>query len=304
MNAIVDHKTNATGLEIRELTPNIGAKVLGVTLGGDLSKETVQAIRSAILKHKVIFFRGQQHLDEDGQQAFGNLLGKIVPHPTAPALEGTENVLDINGRRARATFWHTDVSFVSAFPRFSILRGVVIPDVGGDTTWANTAAAYRDLKPELRDLADRLWGVFTNKFDYAGRDADWSEERREYYKKVSQTAYETEHPLVQVHPETGERALIAGAHLQRLIGYTSIESHRIIALFQDHITRLENTVRWRWKAGDVAIWDNRATQHKAVDDYGTAERVLRRVVVGGDVAVGIDGRRSVTRETAARAEAA
>ena len=77
MNAIVDHKNNATGLEIRELTPNIGAKVLGVTLGGDLSKETVQAIRSAILKHKVIFFRGQQHLDEDGQQAFGNLLGKI-----------------------------------------------------------------------------------------------------------------------------------------------------------------------------------------------------------------------------------
>ncbi|HEY4043382.1 MAG TPA: TauD/TfdA family dioxygenase [Rhodopila sp.] len=286
------------------MTPNAGARIDGVKLSGDLSKDLVQIVRNAILKHKVVFFRDQQHLDEASQQAFGALLGKIVPHPTAPAVDGTEHVLDINGHRARATFWHTDVSFVSAFPRFSILRSVVVPDVGGDTSWANTATAYRDLQPELRELADRLWGLFGNKYEYAGRDADWSEERHNYQKQVSRTVYETEHPLVQVHPETGERALILGAHLQRIIGYTSVESQRLIGLFQDHITRRENTVRWRWKVGDVAIWDNRATQHKAVDDYGTVERVLRRVVVDGDVAVGIDGRRSVTRKADAVPELA
>jgi alpha-ketoglutarate-dependent sulfate ester dioxygenase len=298
MNAITDHKAEAAGIQIQPLTPNTGAKIIGLKLRGDLSKDVVQIVRDAILKHKVVFFRDQQHLDEASQQAFGALLGKIVPHPTAPAFDGTEHVLDIDGRRARATFWHTDVSFVSAFPRFSILRSVVVPGVGGDTSWAN------DLKPELRELADRLWGLFTDRYEYAGRDADWSEERRNYQKQVSRILYETEHPLVQVHPETGERALILGAHLQRLIGYTSAESQRLIGLFQDHITRLENTVRWRWKVGDVAIWDNRATQHKAVDDYGTAERVLRRVVVDGDVAVGIDGRRSTTRQTEAVPEPA
>ncbi len=261
MNAITDNKAEAAGIRIQALTPNTGAKISGVKLGGDLSKDVVQILRSTILKHKVVFFRDQQHLDEASQQAFRSLLGKIVPHPTAPAFDGTEHVLDINGRRAR-------------------------------------------LKPELRDLADRLRGVFSNKFEYAGREADWSEERRNYQKQVSRTVYETEHPLVQVHPETGERALILGAHLQRLIGYTSAESQRLIGLFQDHITRLENTVRWRWKVGDVAIWDNRATQHEAVDDYGTPERVLRRVVVDGDVAVGIDGRRSVTRQTEAVPEPA
>ena len=104
-------------------------------------------------------------MDEGSHQAFGSLLGKIVPHRTAPALEGTENVFDVNGRRARATFWHTDVSFINAFPRFSILRAVVLPEIGDDTTWANTAATYRDLKPELRYLADRLWGLFTNKYE-------------------------------------------------------------------------------------------------------------------------------------------
>jgi len=114
---------------------------------------------------------------------------------------------------------------------------------------------------------------------------------------ILSTVYETEHPVVQIHPETGEPALILGNHVRKILGYSSADSAALFNVLQSHIERLENTARWRWSTGDVAIWDNRATQHRAVDDYGTQERVVRRVTVAGPVPVGVDGRQSVTRAT-------
>jgi taurine dioxygenase len=283
-------------LTVRRLTPRIGAEISGISLSGDLGPSTVKAIRDTILAHKVVFFRGQQHLTEDTHEAFGRLLGPIEPHPTAPALKGTENVLDIDGRRNRASAWHTDVTFVEAFPQFSVLRGVVIPDLGGDTVWANTAAAYANLPEPLRVLADSVWGSFTNAYDYAGTRETVTADHLDYHEKVIRsTVFRTDHPIVQVHPLTGERALILGNHLDKLIGFNAADSRRLFDIFEDHITKPENTVRWNWAAGDVAIWDNRTTQHKAVDDYGDEPRVVRRVVIAGPVSVGIDGRNGVTR---------
>ncbi len=143
-------------LDIRPITPAIGAEIHGVRLSGDLPAETVAAIRHALMCHRVVFFRGQGHLDEAEYQAFARLLGPLVPHPTVPSVAGTEAVLDIDAENSRASYWHTDVTFVEAFPLFSILRGVVIPPVGGDTVWANAVAAYETLPPLLRDLADQL----------------------------------------------------------------------------------------------------------------------------------------------------
>jgi hypothetical protein len=140
-------------LNVHPITPAIGAEIHGVRLSGDLPTETVTAIRDALLRHRVVFFRGQGHLDEAEHQAFARLLGPFVPHPTVPSLAGTEAVLDIDAENARARYWHTDVTFVPAFPLFSVLRGVVIPPVGGDTVWANTVAAYDTLPPVLRGLA-------------------------------------------------------------------------------------------------------------------------------------------------------
>ena len=134
-------RTGHASLDVRPITPAIGAEIHGVRLSGDLPAETVTAIRDALLRHRVVFFRGQGHLDDAGHQAFARLLGPLVPHPTVPALAGTEAVLDIDAENARARQWHTDVTFVPAFPLFSVLRGVVIPPVGGDTVWANTVAA-------------------------------------------------------------------------------------------------------------------------------------------------------------------
>src|SRR6516162_9322917 len=145
--------------DVRPITPAIGAEIHGVRLSGELPAETVTAISDALLRHRVVFFRGQGHLDEAEHQAFARLLGPLVPHPTVPSLAGTEAVLDIDAENARASRWHTDVTFVSAFPQFSVLRGVVIPPVGGDTVWANTVGAYETLPWVLRGLADQLWAL-------------------------------------------------------------------------------------------------------------------------------------------------
>jgi len=277
-------------LDIRSITPAIGAEIHGVRLSGDLPAEMVTAIRHAVLCHRVVFFRGQGHLDEAEHQAFARLLGPLVPHPTVPSLVGTEAVLDIDGENGRASYWHTDVTFVEAFPLFSILRGVVIPPVGGDTVWANAVAAYETLPPLLRDVADQLWALHSNGYDYAARRPNATAGQVQRYETVFKSmVYETEHPVVQVHPLTGERAIILGYFVRKLLGVSSADSGHLFAMLQDHVTRLENTVRWRWSADDVVIWDNRATQHKAIDDYGDQPRIVRRVTVDGPVSVGIDG---------------
>src|SRR5262252_5625977 len=292
-------------LDVRPITPAIGAEIHGVRLSGDLPAETVAAIRDALLRHRVVFFRDQGHLDEAEHQSFARLLGPLVPHPTVPSLAGTEAVLDINAENARAGRWHTDVTFVPAFPLFSVLRGVVIPPVGGDTVWANTVAAYETLTPLLRGLADQLWALHANAYDYAATRPNATARQLQRYETVfKSTIYETEHPVVQVHPLTGERAIILGHFIRKLLGVSSADSDQLFAMLQDHVTRLENTVRWRWSAGDVVIWDNRATQHKAIDDYGEQRRVVRRVTIDGPVSVGIDGRRGTRRSSTTQVTAA
>jgi alpha-ketoglutarate-dependent sulfate ester dioxygenase len=292
-------------LDVRPITPAIGAEIQGIRLSGDLPAETVNAIRGALLRHRVVFFCGQGHLDEVEHQAFARLLGQLVPHPTVPPVAGTEAVLDIDGETARASYWHTDVTFVEAFPLFSVLRGVVIPAVGGDTVWANTVAAYETLPPVLRDLADQLWAIHANAYDYAATHPNATARQVQRYENVfKSTTYETEHPVVQVHPLTGERAIILGYFVRKLLGVNSADSARLFAIFQDHVTRLENIVRWRWSTGDVVIWDNRATQHKAINDYGDQPRIVRRVTIDGPVSVGIDGRKGKRRNSDAEVHAA
>lgn len=285
-------------IEVVPVAGRIGAEIRGVRLSADLDAETIAAIRSAWLRHKVIFFRGQTHLDDRSQEALTPIFGgPAVSHPTVPVLNGTSFVHELDSRYGgRANSWHTDVTFVDAYPRASILRALVVPPYGGDTTWANTAAAYEDLSADLRALADKLWALHTNEYDYLSNKQNVSEEDLKRYQEVfTSTVYETEHPIVHVHPETGERSLITGHFVKQILGLPSRDSSHLFQVLQDHVTRLENTVRWRWAAGDVAVWDNRATQHYAINDYGDQHRVVRRVTVDGVAPVSVDGRRSKTR---------
>jgi alpha-ketoglutarate-dependent taurine dioxygenase len=288
----IDRPQSAT---VHRLGGRIGARLEGVTLGPDLEAETVAAIRAAILAHKVVFLRGQGHLDDAGQVAFAERLGTLTTaHPTVNT--GSAHVLSLAATRGMAAnSWHTDVTFVDRPPAFSVLRGVTIPPYGGTTNWANTVTAYDALPLPLKALVDDLWAVHTNEFDYARESEDDNEgQDRDALDRTQfrSTYYETEHPVVRVHPETGERSLMLGHFVKRFVGLNTAESSALFQLLQNRVTKLENTVRWQWQEGDVAIWDNRATQHYAVADFDNHRREVRRVTVAGDVPVGIDGRTS------------
>ncbi|HEX4814571.1 MAG TPA: TauD/TfdA family dioxygenase [Nonomuraea sp.] len=283
-----------SSLSITPVAGRIGAHLTGVRLGGDLPAGVVAEIRQALLRHKVIFFRGQDHLDEHSQVDFARLLGEpTAAHPTVPALDGNAHILDLDYRNGqKVDRWHTDVTFVDRPPLASVLRAVTVPDSGGDTLWTNTVTAYEHLPAELRDLLDRLRAVHTNAYDYA-RLAGADDRSREYAKVFASTVFETEHPVVRVHPETGERSILLGDFANHLVGLSTSTSAALIRLIQEHVTEVENTVRWRWAPGDVAVWDNRATQHRVVHDFGDWPRRLHRVTIAGDVPVGVDGRPSV-----------
>ncbi|MDM0014643.1 TauD/TfdA family dioxygenase [Variovorax sp. J22P168] len=289
--------TSIGDLRIRRVAGNIGGEVQDIRLGSHLSADVIEQLNAALVKHKVLFFRDQKHLDDQEHQAFGARFGRTVAHPTVPAPQGTKLFeLDASKGGGRADSWHTDVTFVDAFPKISILRGVTIPAYGGDTVWANTAVAYERLPAQLKQLADTLWAVHSNDYDYGADRVVVEEERLRHHRKVFVSAvYEAEHPVVHVHPVSGERALLLGHFVKKLVGLTSSESARIFELLQNRVTRLENTVRWNWRQDDVAIWDNRATQHFAINDYGSQPRLVRRVTVHGETAVALDGQRSRTR---------
>jgi len=249
------------GWSVRPVAGRIGAEISGVRLDGDLPERTVEGIRRALNHHKVLFFRGQDHLNDGEQEAFAQLLGDVVSHPTIPPRLGTAAILELDAAHGggRVNYWHTDMTFLDAYPQASILRAVKVPTHGGDTVWANTAAAHRDLPKDFQALANRLWGLHTNDYDYAAvRPGGRDEDRRHHAEVFTSTVFETEHPVVRVHPETKERALVLGGFLQKLVDYPQVDSAHLVAILQSHVTRLENTVRWRWAAGDVAIWDNRA----------------------------------------------
>jgi alpha-ketoglutarate-dependent sulfate ester dioxygenase len=284
-------------LRIRRVAGHIGGEVLDLKLAPDLPQETIDHLNAALVAHKVLFLRGQRQLDDDAHQGFGARFGRTVAHPTVPSPSGTRLFeLDASKGGGRADSWHTDVTFVDAFPKISILRGVTIPAYGGDTVWANTALAYERLPAQLKQLAESLWAVHSNDYDYGADRVQVEAERLRHHREVFVSAvYEAEHPVVHVHPVSGERALLLGHFIKRLVGLSSTESARIFELLQNRVTRLENTVRWQWQQDDVAIWDNRATQHFAINDYGQQPRVVRRVTVHGEPAVAIDGSRSRTR---------
>lgn len=276
-----------------KLGANIGARIDGVDLGGDLPDDVVSAVHDALLEHEVVFFRGQHHLDDEQQYAFAERLGiPTTAHPTVRS-RGTRT-LAIDSKYDKANSWHTDVTFVDRVPKASILRAVTLPPYGGTTTWASTTSAYEQLAPPLKALADSLWAVHTNQFDYAATAAEnaVSSTARKYREEFRSEYFEVQHPVVRVHPETGKRSIVLGHFAKSFVGLSSKEFRAVFDLLQDRVTRLENTVRWSWEPGDVAMWDNRSTQHYAVSDYDDHYRRLERITLAGDVPVSVHGERS------------
>jgi len=281
--------SNAANLELRPVAGSIGAQVDGIRLSSDLPSEQVAAVRRALCHYKVLFFREQGHLDDQEHEAFAKLFGEILNHPTVPVAPGTRHITELDSRRnERANFWHTDITYTDTPALASFLRAVIVPEFGGDTVWANCVTAYERLPADLKEFADKKRVVHGN----VREDVDYLTEARSMMNSFTSIIYEAEHPLVRVHPETGERAILLGNYGHKFIGHSGLESQSLFRIFQDAVTQPENTVRWRWRSGDMAIWDNRSTQHYAIADYGDETRVMRRVTLVGDVPVGVDGQRS------------
>ncbi|MDT0266313.1 TauD/TfdA family dioxygenase [Streptomyces sp. DSM 44915] len=293
--------------DIRRIGGRIGAEILGVDIARPLDPGVVAEINAALIEHKALFFRGQR-LDDVAQYRFASLFGELTAkltanRPVAPATAGAGSPAadqpPAHGDGGPVNHWYTEASHLPAPPRVTTLRSLVVPPYGGDTLIANTATAYQESPAPLRALADRLWAVHAERPELAlghppgpehrpgpGRPAD---HRPGAGRPPARTVA---HPVVRVHPESGERALFIGAFAQRLVGFDADDSTDLLRVLQGRVTRPENVVRWRWAPGDLAIFDNRSTQHYAPDDHGTLPRLLHRVTVAGDVPVGTDGERS------------
>jgi len=283
-------------LDLQKVTARIGARVSGLDITQPLGPETVAAIRAALGEHKALAFDATG-LDDEGQQRFARHFGDLTSaHPTVPALDGEPNILPVDNERGKSNHWHTDVTFIVNPPQLSTLRSLVLPTYGGETLIANSAGAYRDLPAPLRTFADTLWAEHTNDYDYAVPPEELSEERREQRAVFTSINFRTAHPVVRVHPLTGERGLFIGGFAQRIVGLTTRESRTILDLLQAYVTRPENILRWRWSPNELVLFDNRITQHYAIDNYDDQPRRLHRVTVAGDVPIGPDGGRSYSIE--------
>jgi alpha-ketoglutarate-dependent taurine dioxygenase len=280
-----------TSLTFVPLTGTLGAEVSGVDLHQRLDDATIAEIRAALLRHRVLFFRDQL-LSPQELVAFGERFGPLTPaHPVVPSLDGHPEVLAVDStqvparvrardRAAGDAKWHTDVTFSETPPLGSLLNAHTIPPRGGDTLWSDLVDAYDSLSAPLRALLTELEAVHDGRqvFGYFARDESGSgaRERLQQLKPVR-------HPVVRVHPETFELGLFVNpTFTSHIAGLSPRESAALLELLYDQIAHPERTVRWRWRVGDLAFWDNRATAHYATLDYGDAPRRLHRITLVGD----------------------
>ncbi len=270
----------ATHLDVRPLSPLIGAEIHGIDLSNPLAPATVAELRAALNRHHVIFFRDQE-LTPGKQVSFAARFGDVTEaHPVLPAITGHPEVLAIDSKEDRASWWHTDVTFLDTPPMGSMLYLQEVPEVGGDTMWASLQDAYDRLAEPLRDLCDRLIALHHDPWFAADVDTRggyrWDGEFREKLRP-------SVHPVVRTHPETGRNGLFVNAQFtQMILGMSKLESAAVLDLLYRHCVQPELTCRFRWQRGSVAFWDNRACLHYALDDYGTAERYGHRVTLRGD----------------------
>jgi alpha-ketoglutarate-dependent taurine dioxygenase len=304
-------RSPASRVLVEPVAGRIGAEISGVDIAEPLDAQSITDIQDALDTWKVVFFRGQ-HLDHAAQVAFGSQFGALTyahPHDDAPP-ESQPEIYTVDPRRleqrlgAKSTGdlrtsrkysytsgWHSDVTPAINPPAASILRADVIPAYGGDTTFTNLVAAYEGLSEPVQ----RFVGTLRAEHRYGANWSGLPRARSAAGERYERNALVSHHPVVRVHPRTGEHALYVNpVFVDHLLDVTPIESRLILGYLFDELTRPEYTVRFRWQPGSVAFWDNRATAHLGPQDIGhlDVERVLHRITLIGEVPVGPDGRES------------
>ncbi|WP_271672934.1 TauD/TfdA dioxygenase family protein [Bradyrhizobium sp. CCBAU 51627] len=267
----------------------LGTEIKNIRLSDDLSDEAIIAINRLLLEHKLIFFRDQGHLDDAQQQRFVLRLGSLIQNPTMLDRRGSLTIRktlpdgagDHVDQMNDDDVLSPDVS--AARSAISVLRGAAIPPFGGEIAWSSSVAAYLDLPDPLRMLADSLWAVRFATFDHTATDGANEAARRALEDVSTGTIYETAHPIVRIHPETGERMLSLGRSVQHFVGLQRYPSQRLFELLESYLTAPQNTLCWNWKSGDVAIWDNRAIETYPVNKIGTPHWAVDQLAIDAGV---------------------
>ncbi|MGI9576568.1 MAG: TauD/TfdA dioxygenase family protein [Microthrixaceae bacterium] len=263
------------------MTGTIGATVHGVDMA-DAGDADMAQIEAALLEHLVLLFPDQA-LEPDQQMRLAHRLGEIdiapfgPKHPDVPEL----TLLDQRAPRGEgADAWHSDNTFRNEPPKYTVLQAVLLPDIGGDTCWANMYEAYDSLSDSLKDMLDGatathdLTKMLSRAVAQGNSDADLDATRAAYPA--------THHPVFRTHPETGRKALfVNGNFTTRIDGLSDSENATILPLLLNAVNSPAIQCRFRWQPGTLAIWDNRCTQHYAVPDY-TSRRIMHRLTIAGD----------------------
>ncbi|MEI6418208.1 MAG: TauD/TfdA family dioxygenase [Sphingomonadales bacterium] len=266
-----------TTIDIRPLTPAIGAEIYGIDLGAPDIADHVPAIHAALLAHKVIFFR-DQHISATQHIEFARHFGALEVHPATPKDQEHQEILRIaHGPDSRGSEnnWHSDVTWREKPSLGSILRAIEVPQVGGDTLFADMHLAFLSLSPEMQRFVRGLTAVHDIARVFARRLGKGVEELHAKYPPQR-------HPVVRTHPETGAPTLFVNTGFTSHIeGLSAAESSHLLAQLYATASNPEIQCRFRWQAGSIAFWDNRATQHFAASDYYPARRVMERVTIAG-----------------------
>ncbi|MBV9248519.1 MAG: TauD/TfdA family dioxygenase [Acetobacteraceae bacterium] len=277
-------------LDVHKIAGALGAEIEGVDLSQDLSKEVLREVRAALLDKLVIFFRNQK-LTSEQQLRFARRWGEIHLHPFMQGMGEYPEILEIiktpKDKKNFGGGWHTDQMFSPKPAMGTILYAKEVPSAGGDTMFTNQYLAYESLSGGMKQLISQLKTVCVG--DHGKQHGGLSRAER-YSRQMTHMKVKdpgdvqttSVHPLVRTHPETGRKALYIGGHVQRFEGMTDEESEPLIEFLKRHSTRPEFTCRFRWQTGSLAFWDNRCTQHFAINDYPSETRIMHRITVAGD----------------------
>ena len=278
-------------IQVTPIGGSIGAEIAGVDLARPLSNRQAQEVHDAFLEHSVVFFRDQR-LDPEQQKRAARLFGEPVAIPFVKSLDGHPEIIDIvkeaedAGKYNFGGSWHTDTTFLETPALGSLLYALQVPSRGGDTLFADQYAAYETLSDGMRRLLDGLTAVHSGSRSYGSQSKFQGGKNQSVSMTIDANANGdrlVEHPVVRTHPETGRKCLFVNPNYTlRLKDMTEAESKPLLDFLYAHAIRDEFICRFRWQAGSVAVWDNRCTMHRAVNDYDGARRHVRRVTLQGD----------------------
>jgi taurine dioxygenase len=272
-------------ISTRILTPTIGAVVDGVDLSKPQDEEQIAAIRGALLQHKVIFFE-DQHITPVQHRDFAARFGQLHTHPLYPGVPEAPEMFILDNHADNPTdndAWHTDVTFIETPPLGAILYAKLLPPEGGDTCWSNMQAAYEGLSKPLQRFLSELDAVHDFARGFPARGTVATQAGADKHAKALDEHPPVIHPVVRTHPETGADGLFVNyGFTDRIKGLRREESNALLNMLFVHIQKPEYQVRWKWKPNSIAFWDNRVTQHYAVNDYLPHRRIMNRATILGD----------------------